>query len=60
MRWAGDEGAKVQTALDAARAKAIAKLKDATTSGEARYEALSQESRNAHPRPCLSIACDHW
>jgi hypothetical protein len=60
MRWTADQGAKVQAALEAARAKAYARLKDATTTGEARYEALSQENRNAHPKPCLSIACDQW
>ena len=60
LRWMADEGAKVQAALEAARVKARAKLKDATMSGQDRYDALSTENRNAHPRPCLSIACDHW
>ena len=57
MRWTAEQGAKVQAALDAARAKAHAKLKDATTSGEARYEALSQENRSARPsRASASLA----
>ena len=60
LRWTADEGAKVQAVLEAARVKARAKLKDATMSGKDRYDALSTENRNAHPRPCLSIACDHW
>lgn len=27
--------------------------------GEARYDTLLAEVRSAHPRPCLSIVCDH-
>lgn len=60
MRWTADEGAKVQAVLEAARVKARAKLKDATVSGQARYDALSTENGNTHPKPCLSIACDSW
>lgn len=60
LRWTDGERAKLVTALDAARTKATAKLKDATMSGDARYDALRQENWSAHPRPCLSIACDHW
>ena len=60
MRWTEGERAKLQAALDAVRAKAAAKLKDKTMTGEARYEALLNEARSARPKPCLSIACDSW